>query len=99
MKGSWPQSWPSGRWDALYDKLLDVFDADCHQTQLHRFVERLSRRTGESPESHACMLLMTTNYDDSLERALQEAREPHDLVIYIADVRNRGVQQHQHDLV
>ena len=31
------------------------------------------------------MLCVTMNYDDSLERAFQEADEPYDLVTYIAE--------------
>jgi hypothetical protein len=33
---------------------------------------------------------VTTNYDDSLERAFEEAGEAYDLVAYIADGEDRG---------
>jgi SIR2-like domain len=79
---------------ALYEELHDVFDADYPPTQLHRFLAKLSRRTRESTESRECMLIVTTNYDDSLERAFQEEGELYDLVVYIADGRDRGCFRH-----
>lgn len=79
---------------ALYEELHDLFDADYPPTQLHRFLARLSRQTRESAASRECMLLVTTNYDDSLERAFQEEDEPYDLVVYIADGRDRGCFRH-----
>src|SRR2546426_927562 len=39
-------------------------------------------------------LIVTTNYDDALERAFNEAREPFDLVAYIADGEHRGKFMH-----
>jgi hypothetical protein len=78
----------------LYEELHDVFDADYPPTQLHRFLAKLSRRIRESPKPRECMLIVTTNYDDSLERAFREEGEPYDLVIYIADGRDRGSFRH-----
>jgi hypothetical protein len=41
------------------------------------------------------MLLVTTNYDDALERAFQDEGEPYDLVTYINDVeKDRGYFRH-----
>jgi hypothetical protein len=79
---------------ALYEELHAMFDANYPPTQLHRFLASLSRRTGESAESRECMLLVTTNYDDSLERAFQAESEPYDLVTYIADGPDRGRSRH-----
>jgi hypothetical protein len=39
-------------------------------------------------------LIVTTNYDDSLERAFAEAGEPFDLVTYMADGEERGKFRH-----
>jgi hypothetical protein len=78
----------------LYEELNDVFDADYPPTQLHRFLANLSRRIRESPEHRECMLIVTTNYDDSLERAFRDEGEPYDLVVYIADGRDRGRFRH-----
>jgi SIR2-like domain len=79
---------------ALCEELHDVFDADYPPTQLHRFLAKLSRRTRDSTDSRDCMLIVTTNYDDLLERAFQEEGEPYDLVVYIANGRDRGCFRH-----
>jgi hypothetical protein len=78
----------------LYDELHDVFDADYPPTLLHRFLARLSRRIREAEDVRECMLIVTTNYDDSLERAFMDEHEPYDLVTYIAGGRYRGRFRH-----
>lgn len=79
---------------SLYEELHDVFDADYPPTLLHRFLARLSRRTREAPEARECMLIVTTNYDDSLERAFMDESEPYELVTYIGEGRDRGLFRH-----
>ena len=79
---------------SLYDELHHVFDADYPPTLFHRFLARLSRRTREAEEVRECMLIVTTNYDDSLERAFADEGEPYDLVTYIAEGRDRGLFRH-----
>jgi SIR2-like domain len=80
--------------DGLYDELHKIFDADYPPTSLHRFLARLARHTREAKASE-CMLLVTTNYDDALERAFQDEGEPYDLVTYINDVEEyRGRFRH-----
>ena len=78
----------------LYDELHDVFDADYPPTYFHRFLARLARRTREAKDARECMLIVTTNYDDSLERAFADEDEPYDLVTYIAEGRERGLFRH-----
>jgi hypothetical protein len=73
----------------LYDRLHELLDANYPPTSLHRFLASLSRRMRESAESE-CLLIVTTNYDDSLERAFQEESEAYDLVTYIAYGQHRG---------
>jgi hypothetical protein len=77
----------------LYEELHDVFDASYPPTHLHRFLARLSRCTREVKEAE-CMLIVTTNYDDSLERAFTEEGEPYELVTYIAQGKDRGLFRH-----
>jgi hypothetical protein len=74
----------------LYDELHRVFDADYPINLLHRFLAELPRRLGQSNEPRRCQLIVTTNYDDALERAFREAGEPFDLVCYIAEGSHRG---------
>ncbi|MGH3801888.1 MAG: hypothetical protein ACRDTD_17490 [Pseudonocardiaceae bacterium] len=59
----------------LYEELHDVFDADYPPTILHRFLARLSRRIRETEDLRERMLIVTTNYDDSLERAFADEGE------------------------
>jgi hypothetical protein len=78
----------------LYDELHEVFDADYPPTPLHRLLARLSRRIREAQAVRDCMLIVTTNYDDSLERAFVDAGEPYELVTYIAEGKDRGLFRH-----
>ena len=78
---------------ALYDELHEVFDADYPPTRLHRTLARLARHMRELPGTD-CLLCVTTNYDDLLERAFDDAGEPYDLVTYIAEGPDRGRFRH-----
>jgi SIR2-like protein len=78
----------------LYEELHDVFDADYPPTRLHRMLAQLARHLRLSAGSRECMLCVTTNYDDSLERAFAEIGEPYDVVTYIAEGPDRGKFRH-----
>jgi hypothetical protein len=79
---------------SLYDELHNVFDADYPPTYFHRFLARLARRARETKDVRECMLIVTTNYDDSLERAFADEGEPYELVTYIAEGKDRGRFRH-----
>jgi SIR2-like domain len=66
----------------LYRYLHAVFDADYPPNSLHRLLARLPAllREGGQPQ----LLVLTTNYDDLVERALAEAGESFDVVWYEA---------------
>ena len=69
--------------DTLYDYLHGVFDHDFPPTAFHDVLAQMPRYVRE----HSGLefpLLITTNYDDALERAFDEAGEPFDLLSYIA---------------
>ncbi len=66
----------------LYRYLHTVFDADYPPTSLHGLLARLPRLLHES--GHAKPLFVTANYDDFIERALEVAGEPYDVVWYEA---------------
>ena len=66
----------------LYGYLHEVFDANYPPTSLHRLFARLP--TTLRKQGRKQLLLVTSNYDDLLERALQEAGEPVDVVWYEA---------------
>jgi hypothetical protein len=75
---------------ALYRELHDVFNRDYPPTTLHRFFATWPGLLREKGYPVKYQLIVTTNYDDVLERAFREAGEPFDLVIYVADGPDRG---------
>ena len=77
----------------LYDTLHQLFDADYPPTPLHELLASLPRRLGLS-DRRRFQLIMTTNYDDALERAFRAAGEAFDLVWYVAETEDRGKFPH-----
>jgi len=69
---------------ALYDFLHELFDANYQPTTVHRFLASLPA-VNRQEQGMIHQLIVTTNYDDALERAFSEAGKPYDLVYYIAD--------------
>ncbi|HZI48249.1 MAG TPA: SIR2 family protein [Pyrinomonadaceae bacterium] len=72
---------------ALNDELHDIFNCDYPLTSLHRFLAGVD----------APLLIITTNYDDLIERALDERNRevgrtarPYDVVIHNTDVKGKG---------
>jgi hypothetical protein len=74
----------------LYEELHRVFDADYPISPVHRFLAELPRRLDQPNQPRRCQLIVTTNYDDALERAFREAGEPFDLLYYVAEGGYRG---------
>ena len=65
----------------LYQRLHDLFDADYPPSPLHEFLAGLQpvlRERGKGPQ-----VILTTNYDDALERAFDAVGEPYDLITYV----------------
>src|SRR4051794_23155604 len=81
--------------DELYLYLREVFDADYAPTSLHRLVARTARALSDAGRPQ--LLVVTTNYDDLVEQALQEQGLEHDVVWYEAkrhaDARGRFVHR------
>ena len=73
----------------LYLELRDVFEATTRPTRLHEFLARLPGFLRDAGRPRY-QLILTTNYDDTLERAFQAVREEYDVVWYAADGRERG---------
>ena len=78
MKGSGP----------LYDEMHAFLEPELAPTRVHRFLAGLPPLLRERSAPH--QLIVTTNYDLSLERAFLEAGEEFDVVSYVAAGRNRG---------
>jgi len=82
---------------SLYEELRRLFDSDYPLTPLHDFLAWLPAllRGKECGPRSLNQLVVTTNYDDMLERAYLAAGEPFDLVTYIAEGDDRGKFLHR----
>jgi hypothetical protein len=67
---------------ALYDELHAVFAGQYSPNRLHRLLVELPSRLRAKDRTVCGQLVITTNYDDSLERAFAEAGEEFDVVYY-----------------
>jgi SIR2-like domain len=65
----------------MYQTLHDIFVADYEPGPGHVFLARTARVLRERDQRH---VILTTNYDDALERAFEKAGEPYDLITYIS---------------
>lgn len=72
----------------LYDHLREVFTAPYGYTVVHDFLARLPGLLEASGGTRRHQLIVTTNYDDALEQALNAAGEPFDLLWYSAHRRS-----------
>lgn len=69
----------------LYQELRKLFDVDYESTPLHKLFASLPAMLREKGYSSGHQLIVTTNYDDLMERAFKEAGEEFDLVAYVAE--------------
>jgi hypothetical protein len=74
----------------LYAELRKLFEIDYPPTAVHSFFARLPALWRAKHPSTPHQLIVTTNYDDLLERAFQAVGEPFDVVSYIAEGEHRG---------
>ncbi len=79
----------------LRKKLRLVFDKDYPPTRLHQLLASLPALMRRSGHTSCYQLILTTNYDDLLERAFIVAQEPYDLVSYVAEGEYRGKFLHR----
>src|SRR5205085_1229496 len=82
----------------LYTRLGQIFDVNYPITKLHEFFAKLPTMLKQEQCPNPHQLIVTTNYDDVLERAFQQLNQPFDLVSYIAKGPDRGKFRHfKHD--
>lgn len=74
----------------LYEELHTLFDTDYRPTPLHHYFAALPRVLREKGYPPRYPLIVTTNFDDALERAFRDVNEPFDLVAYVAEGEQRG---------
>jgi hypothetical protein len=81
----------------LYKTLHPVFDRDYAFTPMHEFLARLPGALRDAGKLRGYPLILSTNYDDLLERAFEAAGEPFDLCAYVAEGTDaeRGKFRHQ----
>jgi hypothetical protein len=78
----------------LFGALHELFDRDYEPTALHRLFAELPSLLRDKHLPPRYQLIVSTNYDDLLERAFQRASEPFDLVTYISEGEARGKFAH-----
>jgi hypothetical protein len=78
----------------LYEELRKLFNVDYPPTGLHQFFARLPSILQEKGYPPRYQLIVTTNYDDVMERAFRAANEPYDLVTFVAGGEHRGKFMH-----
>lgn len=71
----------------LYSVLSEVFHHDVQITEVHRLLAR-AQGTLRDRGRH-CQVIVTSNYDDLMERALQEEGEAFDVVWYQARTKHK----------
>ncbi len=77
----------------IYTKLEELFQLRYSTNKLHKFFANLPKKIKDLDLGYPLpyKLLVTTNYDDMLERAFREADQPFDLVFYVAEAEeHRG---------
>lgn len=79
----------------LSKELHGLFDVECSPTALHMLLARLPGIMRAQGGAYPHQLIVTTNYDDVLERAFRAEGEPFDLFVYIAQGEHRGRVVHE----
>lgn len=69
---------------ALYDDLRATFARPATPTPVHRMLAERAARCRAAGEPNPWPMIITTNYDDALEQAFEDAGEPYDVVTYFA---------------
>ena len=68
----------------LFEKLRELFAGEYEPNALHHLLAALPGALRARGVPNPCQLIITTNYDDALERAFVAADEPIDVVYYAA---------------
>jgi hypothetical protein len=74
----------------LYENLRTLFDTDYTPTALHQLLAMTPSVLRAKGYLQQHLLIVTTNYDDLLERTFKTSGEPFDVVTYVAETEQRG---------
>ena len=77
----------------LYDSMHSIFDHDFPANPVHEVIAAMPAVVRALPKPDF-PLIITTNYDDALERAFTARGEPFDLLTYVASGDDMGLFQH-----
>ena len=78
----------------LSKELHTLFDVECAPTALHMLLARLPGLLEQSGSPAPYQFIVTTNYDDVLERAFRESGARFDLFVYQASGPDHGRLKH-----
>ena len=79
----------------LSTALREIFEPAFPTTKIHDLIAGIPGRLARRSEDKHLRLIVTTNYDDLMEVALEKAQTPYDLVWYEAEGRNKGRYYHK----
>ena len=79
----------------LVSKLNEVLERSFSRTSLHLFLAAFSRKLREAGLPSPGQLVVTSNYDDTLEKAFEAEGEPYDLVCYRGEKDLNGKFRHR----
>lgn len=79
----------------LFEDLRATFTRPARPTQVHRFLAERAASCRAAGEPNPWPMIITTNYDDALERAFADVREPFDVVTYFAERDGPGGFRHR----
>ena len=74
----------------LYAKIRSVLESEHPVTSAHRFLASLPDLRRDQSHPLPPQLIVSTNYDDLMERAFRAAGVPFDLLVYEAEGKDRG---------
>jgi nucleoside phosphorylase len=89
--------------EAFYDDLYEIVEGleESHKPfAFHQFLSKLphimlAHNVPRSNPGLPFQLIVTTNFDDLLEQAFEDANQPYDVVFYIADGSEKGSFKHK----
>ncbi len=84
----------TGGTKVLYQELHNLFNVDYPPNSLHHFLAGLPSLLRAKGSPAGGQIILTTNYDDTLERAFKMRDEPFELISYIANGDNEGMYRH-----
>jgi hypothetical protein len=79
----------------LSRELHGLFDVESSPTRIHKLLARLPKWLVKQKSPFPHQFIVTTNYDDVLERAFRKEEVPFDLFVYMAHGEHRGRVIHQ----